>query len=548
MEAQRQITQRAPALVLLVGMIAGLSLSRVHPVDEIFFASGALTLALLSFFLVHRSKEVLWMLTILLSTVLGFWAYGTVRLPEKPDEKYELLPIREARLTLKIERIMQASDRFGRTTGVAKVLHAPDLSRIGQNSFVYFRLSRHDSAPAIGRGAIVELTGILQPIYKGEDISEFENFLNDSGIFYLFGRTSQLRIIRESSPFMQFCQQTNRDLQEYLRLGAPGESNLSNIYIAMLLGQKAELSPEQKDRFRETGTMHLFAISGLHIGVVAAVFAQILFLLRIPRPIRPLIGLPILYVYVEVTGAAPSAVRAFLMVAFFWASLVIQRQRSPLAALAASAVFVLLIQPNQLWQMGFQLSYLVVMSILLFGLPLHHALCDAFKPYKFIPESSLSLLQRGWLWMSDKLLMLFAISFAAWLASTPLSAGFFGIVASYAVLVNILLVNLAAIVISGGVISLLFALLTLTPVTSFLNHSAWLCISMMDTIVQLNLMLPSAVIHCPGFPKVLSYLAVVGYLTLLFTLQSYKNRFLRFAAPTIWILATLSLGTLLSHA
>jgi competence protein ComEC len=458
-----------------------------------------------------------------------------------------MLPVREARLTLQVERIMQPHDRFGRSTGMARVIEAPESSRIGANNSVYFRIDADGPSPPFGRGAILSVTGILERIDQDSRRSDFERYLSDSGIHYIFSRTSRLQTLRESPPFMRFCASMNAKLQDYLRLGAPEESTLANIYVAMLLGQKAELSSEQKDNFRSTGTMHLFAISGLHIGVVAAVFAQILFLLRVPGPIRPAIGLPLLYVYVEITGGAPSAIRAFLMVTFFWASFVIQRQRSPLAALAASAVFVLIIQPSQLWQMGFQLSYLVVLSILLFGLPLHAALWDFLKPYKFKPETALDRLQRSWLWISDKLLMLFAISFSAWLASAPLSAGFFGIVAPYSVLVNMALVNLAALVISGGVISLLFALATLTPLAAFLNHAAWLCISAMDAIVRLNLLLPGAVIHTPDFSKIMSYSMVTGYVALLFVSTRSKNRLLRFALPTLWTIGALCIGIAFSQ-
>ena len=130
--------------------------------------------------------------------------------------------------------------------------------------------------------------------------------------------------------------------------------------------------------------MHFFAISGLHIGVIATAIAQFLLLIRIPRKVSPFIGLPLLFLYVQITGASPSAVRAFLMALFFWASFAFVRQRSPLAALAASAVFVLIFQPAQLWSIGFQLSYTVVLSILLFGLPLYETASEKLAPFRYL--------------------------------------------------------------------------------------------------------------------------------------------------------------------
>ena len=174
------------------------------------------------------------------------------------------------------------------------------------------------------------------------------------------------------------------------------------------------------------------------------------------------------------------------MVMFFWVSLVISRQRSPIAALAASAVFVLLIQPDQLWQLGFQLSYVVVLSILCFGLPLHGRLTEIVQLYRLHPEKDIRLHQQAVRWAVDKLSMLFAISFAAWLASAPLSAGLFGVLAPYSVLVNMLLVNIAALVICSGVISSALGLTTLTALSPFINHAAWVCISLMDLVVRAN--------------------------------------------------------------
>ena len=74
----------------------------------------------------------------------------------------------------------------------------------------------------------------------------------------------------------------NQHFQQWLQLGAPPHTTLHHVYLAMLLGRKAELDRAQSDRYRMSGTMHLFAISGLHIGVIATVIAQSMKLMRIP--------------------------------------------------------------------------------------------------------------------------------------------------------------------------------------------------------------------------------------------------------------------------
>jgi len=534
--------QRAPALYILPGMVSGLMLARALPAG-LPIALFALALALFSWLMAKRGRPCSWVLFFLASTTLGFWSYGSIRLPDTPDSELLSRPPREVRVALKIERVMQAENDFGKSTGVGRVLESSPLSRLERNSLIYFRLSKQDSAQIeVMRGLTIEVTGVARPIPGDVPPDSFEAYLRETGIYYHLGQTSRIRVLENASSFARLCHRANEKFQKFLRLGEPAGLQLSQIYIAMLLGEKTQLSDEQTDRFRMTGTMHLFAISGLHIGVIATVIWQVLLLLRFPSKVRPAIGLPLLYFYVEITGAAPSAVRAFLMVAFFWTSMAVRRQRSPLAALAASAAFVLLIQPLQLWQMGFQLSYLVVVSILMFGLPLREWLWPRLRPNKFLPETDWSAYRKANHWLTDKFLLLFVISLSAWLASAPLSAGFFGFIASYAVLVNILLVNLAALVISGGVIALAIASLGLEGLAMFLNHAAWVGISLMDAIVRLNVQLPWATVTCPEFPTPISYLGVLAYIAAIFLLANRARPLIRFTLPPAIVLLTLVIG------
>ena len=503
----------------------------------------ALGLALLSWRMAQSGRPHSWMLFFLASTILGFWFYGSMRLPADPASELLTRPPREVTVELEIERVMQAENDYGKSTGVGRVLESSALSRLERNSLIYFRLSKQNSAEVeIMRGLTIRVTGVARPIHGDVPPDSFEAYLRETRIYYQLGQTSHVSVLETASAFARLCHRANGEFQKFLRLGEPTGHPLSQIYIAMLLGEKTQLSEEQTDRFRMTGTMHLFAISGLHIGVIATVIWQVLLLFRLPSKVRPAIGLPLLYFYVEITGAAPSAVRAFLMVAFFWASMAVQRQRSPLSALAASAVFVLLIQPLQLWQMGFQLSYLVVVSILMFGLPLREWLWPQLRPNKFLPEADWSPYRKARYWLTDKFLLLFAISLSAWLASAPLSAGFFGFIASYAVLVNILLVNLAALVISGGVIALAIASLGLEGLAAFFNHAAWVGISLMDAIVRLNVQLPWATVACPEFPTPVSYLGVLAYIAAIFLLANRGRPLIRFTLPPVIVLLTLATG------
>jgi competence protein ComEC len=534
---------RAPALPLLVGMIFGLLMARAVEAPIALILPAMLLCASALWFSIRQIP--LWLFTFTFAATLTFWVYGSLRLPETPMSSELSVPIREASLHFKVERVLQADGVFSRTSGIGRVITANPTSRLEPGARIYFRFKRPDGI-AINRGAELDATGILESIPHDIEPDSFEAYLKDTGVHYRFYRSHDIRLRQPPARFEQFCQRMNSRFVDFLKLGAPEDSSLANIYVAMLLGQKTELSAEQKDRFRMTGTMHFFAISGLHIGVIATVIAQSLILLRVPRRWSPFIGLPLLYLYVEITGASPSAVRAFLMAAFFWASFAFTRQRSPFAALCGSAVFVLIFKPEQLWSIGFQLSYTVVLSILLFGLPLHESASRRLRPFAYLPESSWAPSQHVYAWVQDKVLLLFAISFSAWLASAPLSAGFFGYISPGAVFLNMILVNLAALAISTGVIALSLAIIGLDIITGFLNHGAWLTIHAMDSAVIASLEIPGMIFECPDFPEWVAYGALLAYFASLLALNSAGPRIrtgLWFLPPFV-IIGSLLLGIL----
>ena len=533
MPRRNQIPTRAPALFLLIGMVLGLIVAREFTAPIGFVLCVAALMAGLSYGLSKQSGR-LWLLSFMTAATLSAWAYGTLRFSAKPESSQLKLPIREVHLHLEVDRVMQARSQFDNASGIARIIEANATSRLKPGARVFFRIKLSEtSAFTLQNGSEIKATGVLTPISHEVDPDSFEGYLKDTGIHYRFERTSALELLSPPSRFDQFCHGMNLRFQEYLSLHAPDGKNLDGIYTAMLLGRKAELSDEQSDRFRMTGTMHFFAISGLHIGVIATVIAQFLILIRVPRKLSPFIGLPLLYLYVEITGASPSAVRAFLMALFFWASFAFIRQRSPLAALAASAIFVLIFQPAQLWSIGFQLSYTVVLSILLFGLPIYQTASEKLAPFRYLPKANWAPSQHLYAWIQDALLLLFSISFSAWLASAPLSAAFFGYLSPGAILLNMLLVNLAAVVITTGVVSLSLALFGLHSAAGFINHAAWISIQMMDTLVLGSTKIPVMILHCDGFAEWIAYSILTAYFTLLFCIHRTRSQ----RSAVMWLLA-----------
>lgn len=98
--------------------------------------------------------------------------------------------------------------------------------------------------------------------------------------------------------------------------------------------------------------------------------------------------LAVLWLDVDTTGASPSAVRAFILIACYEAAVVLRRPANGIAALAAAALIVLLVEPMALFSASFQMSYGVVLAILCFGLPLADRMAARLAPFKNLPETT----------------------------------------------------------------------------------------------------------------------------------------------------------------
>ena len=146
----------------------------------------------------------------------------------------------------------------------------------------------------------------------------------------------------------------------YLRLSEDGYG----LATALLLGLREELGSEGTDPFLETGTIHILSISGLHVGIIAAVIFWFVRALAIPQR-RALVAVAVLTtLYTLLTGAQPPAVRALILVLVMCASNWLYRPSLPLNALAGAALVVLWLNPAHLFNIGVQLSFLAVAGLM----------------------------------------------------------------------------------------------------------------------------------------------------------------------------------------
>jgi competence protein ComEC len=401
------------------------------------------------------------------------------------------LPPRELNLEIHIERVFDQKTNSVKFSGLAQVEGTSDVRQDLSGKQIYFRLGCKNQDGGLIEGDRIRALGVLYRIQDSDD-SSFTRLLLAKGIQYEFRRGEILEKVVPASAFAHFCRNSNRDIEKLLRFGAEPEDELvAGITVAMLLGKKTAIPRDQKEHFILAGVMHLFAISGLHIAILAGLIKLLLRRVPGPRWIEASLMLTLLYVYVQITGGAPSAQRAFIMIAFWKASDISGRRGGAFQALVTSAVFVLAIDPWQFWDKGFQLSYAVVFSIILYGVPLGKRMQVALRPWRFLSNEELSGHRKSGVVLCHWFFGAFAISIAATLASSPLSADAFGVFSPGGVLLNVFLVFLAV----GAIWLAVFSVPLAACGFDFLHETNWCIIRLMDFLVDVFIRIPGFFYH-----------------------------------------------------
>lgn len=197
--------------------------------------------------------------------------------------------------------------------------------------------------------------------------------------------------------------------QFHALIGSRMPRDRAAILGATLLGERGNLSPAQRAKFVRSGTVHLLVVSGLHVGLLAGAVVLMLRALGIdPRKAWAAAAVATL-VYLFVTGIQPSVLRATSMVVIYALGKVLLRRPDPLNVLGASAVVSLAVNPLDVAELGFQLSYLAVLGILVLApaLRLRRPMADSERLTRLPRERALD-------WAGASLRISLAVGLVTW--------------------------------------------------------------------------------------------------------------------------------------
>ena len=471
--------------------MAGLILAKLSP-----YAVPPLPLLASSIFVLAASTllgarwPAIWSTLLTLGLCAAGIAHYELRRERLPE--WDELPTREARMTVRITRVFHTTDPehfSGLGTVMASDPHVRDLLR--QKVAVSVALEKRDVRPV--RGSLVELVGVLEALPRRPPPNDpFLAYLIDGGVNFRLGRGYMVSTVEPLGRYAQWREGTRAWMSHQLGLGLERHPSVVAAFRGMLLGERQGLTARQEDLYLRTGAMHLFSISGLHVGAIAAGIIGLLRAMRLP-PLGTLIasGL-VLLAYVDITGLLPSAVRAWLMVMCFHAAVVFRAPGNSVSALGTSALIVLLIDPMQLFGAGFQMSYGIVAALLLYGVPMQQR--GLFELRRWRPE--LLLISRRWQrltrWGLKTVLTMLAINVAATVVGTAAGVGFFEVLSPIGLLANLLLIPLATITLFAGLLSIVAALGSAAPLVLLFNHAAGVVLLLMQKILEVLVRIPGA--------------------------------------------------------
>ena len=244
------------------------------------------------------------------------------------------------------------------------------------------------------------------------------------------------------------------------------ENNELAVINALLLGQRTFMTKELLESYSGAGAMHILAVSGLHIGIILmllTIFFKPLHFLKNGKRIATFLIIILLWIYAVIAGLSPSVVRAVTMFTALTIGMGLVKRTNVYNTLVISMFFLLLFNPYYLFEVGFQLSYLAVFSIVW----IQPKVDSLWKP-KF--------------WLFKRFWQLFTVSMAAQIGVLPLSLYYFHQFPGLFFLTNLVIIPFLGLILSLGILTIILSYFDVLP--EFFKNSYQYIIQLMNQFVE----------------------------------------------------------------
>ena len=482
--------QRYPFVGILLAAIIGILLGSA--LGTSFWLLAAVVLVVLLLIPFRRHGGMCWGATVVVFAVIQLWGWNLSparSLAEFLDHQVDGVSVRG---------IVSGEPRVSHSGSVTFSLRIQELRDLNDGKIITtapLSVQVHWAGPVPSYGDLVSFQGApgrpASPRNPGE--MDYRHWLERHGIYTRIEVDPSMPGIIDSSGYgnslLAFAIRARQRMEEILSIDLTGAPDVRGAIEGICLGVTEHAPEGFTDEFRYTGTMHLFAVSGLHVGMLAVILWFLLKAFRVPRLPAVFLTIPTLFLYVLVTGMKMGSIRSATMASILLIGVTLFRRSPLLNTLAAAAFLQLSLDTNDLFSAGWQFSYSVVSAIIVFA-PIIEAWLirfherDPFLPLKLItPRENLEF--NAWKHLSG----LSAVSASAWVGAIPATLAYFHLISLSAFGANLLAVPLAFLVLSLGALSLASGMCSSWIAGAF-NNANWLVTKLLLLVVQSSALVP----------------------------------------------------------
>ena len=296
------------------------------------------------------------------------------------------------------------------------------------------------------------------------------------------------------------------------------------VAAAILLGYDDNLADEVRKDYVAAGSMHILCVSGMHVGIIYLLASFLLGFLnrkKWQKTLKQVLLLTLIWFYALIAGLSPSILRASLMISFVIIGEAIRRKGFVINSIAASAFILLCINPNNLFEIGFLLSYAAVMGIVVLQRPIYNLLYVKNK-----------LLDKAW--------QITAVALSAQIATVPFTLFYFQQFTTYFWLSNLFMTPISFIVVISGMILLLVS--WIPYLNTLVGYLVWGSVYVMNWVVDKIESIPYSIIKGLYINDFEFAVLLVALLLLMLTFVLRKRRlFIAMLASLLLVMTSVTI-------
>jgi competence protein ComEC len=478
---------RRPALYALVLFIAGIILGDIfHPPLGLLFSALALTLLFCIFALLRKDIPAANSFIALSIVFAGFLRYDVVTRHFPPNHISQYLDL-ETKVSVQGKIADDPDIREDKTFLIMNAEKISFRNRAYQTTG-HIILKIKEPSYQFDYGDEVKTTGYLYEPSSRRNPGAFDyrRYLNRKDIYGMLtlAKAEGVEIIgrNEGSIFQSKLIIPLREwIQDVFDKTLTGDHKA--LLSGFLLGETKEISSRVYTMFRDTGTVHLLAVSGSNVWLVVGVIFGALTLLRVPRYLKTILGLICIFIFANLTHNEPPVVRASVMAGVVLVGTLLYKDVDLINVVSFAGLLILSFSPLFLFDVGFQLSFASVFAILI--------LYPQFK--KLMPKTLGSSHKKIWKWVIVPGL----ISLAVELVLFPILGYYFNLVPLICVVANVFVVPLAGVSVVLACVTL-FAAIFSSGLAGIFSAVNGLCLELTLRLNEFFAALPIAKLSIPS--------------------------------------------------